>query len=93
MRDFVLIAITGADRKPGVPKTKDTTEMMVHYCRELMRDNLYRISELLMGGQSTSPQAMIDKLNKQMSEFKCEVKYDKNQIFSIPRYHICVLFE
>jgi len=79
----------GADRKPGVPKTKQTTEMMVHYCSELMRDNLFRISELLMGGESTHPQAMLDKLYKHCAEFKCEVKYNKNQIFSIPAYKWC----
>jgi hypothetical protein len=86
LEPLLLMHEYGADRKPGVPKTKESTELMVRYFSELMRDHRLVYSANLLGGINTQPQAMIDKLQKQMSEYRCEVKYNKNDIFSTPKY-------
>jgi hypothetical protein len=76
----------GKDRKPGVPKTKESTELMVRYCSDLLRNKQVAYSENLMAGIDTTPQGMIDKFQKQLTEFRCEVKYNKNDIFSVAKY-------
>jgi hypothetical protein len=75
----------GRDRKAGVPKTHDTTQRMVYYISELVKRGQVVFSSQLMAGQSTTVQAMRDKLLSQMRQFKCETKVNKNDNFAEPK--------
>lgn len=80
MREF------GQDRKYGVPKTAQITDQMLRYASTLMRFNKIWFSENLMCGEGVTVQGMIDKLLTQMSSYKCEVKVNKNDQFSTPKF-------
>lgn len=64
----------GTDRKFGVPKTNASTDQMIRFASTLMRFDKVHFSEHLSTGTGLHPQEMIDKLLKQMGEYRCEVK-------------------
>lgn len=80
------MAECGADRKYGVLKTNKSTEQMVRFSSNLMRFNKVHFSEHLAVGEGLQPQPMIDKILQQMSEFRCEMKYNKGDIHAEPKY-------
>jgi len=83
---ILTIRESGKDRKPGVTKTKENTDQMVRYASMLMRSYQLRISENMRTGRDTTPDAMISKLVDQMRGFRCEVKLNKNDIMSDPKF-------
>lgn len=76
----------GKDRKYGVPKTAEITDHMLRYASTMMRYDKIFFSENLRGGVNTTPTAMIDKLLKQMADYRCEVKYNRNDYFAVPKF-------
>jgi hypothetical protein len=77
---------SGPSRLPGCPTTNENKNFMVGYLQELLNDGLVRWSELFMAGAMTQPVDMMNKMHKQMGEFKCEFKWNKNDPFSRPKY-------
>lgn len=75
-----------AGRKAGVPKTKETTEQMVRFSATEMRFNRVFYSKGMRVGAGVTVKGMRDKLQQQMSEFRCEMKYNKNDIHAEPKY-------
>lgn len=80
------MAECGADRKYGVLKTNKSTESMVRYSANMMRFNKVHFSENMTVGEGLQPQPMIDKLLQQMSEYRCEMKYNRNDIHAEAKY-------
>lgn len=76
----------GKDRKYGVPKTAEITDQMLRYASTMLRYGKISFSENIRGGLNTTAQAMIDKLLKQMAAYRCEVKYNKNDLHSVPKF-------
>lgn len=76
----------GTDRKPGVPKTKDSTEQMVRHSAAMMRFDRVHFSSEMRVGEGLTVQGMIDKALQQMSEYRCEVKYNKNDPHAEPKF-------
>lgn len=65
----------GTDRKFGVPKTAAISDQMIRFASTLLRFDKVHFSEHFTTGTGVSSQEMIDKLMKQLSEYRCEVKY------------------
>ena len=76
----------GPDRKAGFIKNKKNSDAMVRYASMLMRSWKLRISENLRSGRDTRPQDMADKLIDQMRGYRCEIKLNKNDIMSDPKF-------
>jgi len=76
----------GSDRKPGVPKNKETTQRMVYYISELVKRGQVVFSDQLMAGEGCTPTQMKEKMLSQMRGFKCETKVNKNDLHSDPKY-------
>lgn len=76
----------GKDRKPGVPKTKEITNQMVRLASMMVADRRVVVSENLRVMPKKKPQQLVDKLVHQMRDYHCEVKANKNDPFSDPKF-------
>lgn len=83
--NILMLRENGTDRKVGVIKTKKSTAEMVRYSGQMLTAGLVRYSKYFTGGLNTAPQAMKDKFHNQMTGFKYEIKYNKNDPHAEPK--------
>lgn len=76
----------GPDRKPGVPKTAESTRLMLDISRAQMLNDRVHISEQLRVGEGQTPEGNVAKLIEQMRGYQCHVKFNKNDPHSEPRF-------
>lgn len=80
MREF------GKDRRPGVPKNKQTTMEMALLGIEAVRSRRFHYSAQMQAGPSTEVIAMKRKLHDQMRDYQLEIRHDPENPFVEPKY-------
>jgi len=76
----------GPNRAAGVPKTNESTRLMLDLSREQMRYDRVHFSEYLKVGDGQTVDGTITKLFNQMKGYQCHVKRNENDVHSEPRF-------